>query len=173
MSPRTNKAGAARSMAGPRGMRATPKLMPAQSGRRGLRLDQDSRRRRQAALPWTGPQQALVRADRSRLQPHPPRQHRGDRCVAERRSRGLRHRIQRSRSRPFTYCTCVRSLLSVRPLVADGQLGTCYPWFSSLLETLEILRVSGSLVLARYRFVAGPALDAGYPLTRIMNRLSV
>ena len=69
-----------------------------------------------------GPQQALVRTDRRRLQPHPPGQHPGGRRITEPRRRGFRHRIQRSGSRPLTYSTSSRSLLSQRPLVEDGQV---------------------------------------------------
>ena len=95
---------------------------PAQDRRRGVRLDEDGRGRRQAALLGPGPQQALVRTDRRRLQPHPHGQPRGDRRVAEPCIRGLKHRIQRSGSRPLTYRTSNRSLLSLRPLVEDGQV---------------------------------------------------
>ena len=60
-----------------------PESAPAQAGRRGVRLDQDGRRRRQAALSRPGPEQALVPTDRRRLQPHPPGQHRGGRHIAQ------------------------------------------------------------------------------------------
>ena len=99
-----------------------PESAPAQDRRRGVRLDQDGRRRRQAALLGPGPQQALVRTDRRRLQPHPPGQPRGGRRIAERRRRGFRRRIQRPGSRPLTHRTSSRSLLSQRPLVEDGQV---------------------------------------------------
>ena len=95
-----------------RGLGVTPHVAQNERGRR----------RRQAALSRPGPQQTLVRTDRRRLQPHPPGQPRGGRRIAEPRRRGFRHRIQRSRSRPFTDWTYTRSLLSQRPLVEDGQV---------------------------------------------------
>ena len=85
-----------------RGLGVTPHVAQNEQGRRSAI---DGRGRRQTALLGPGPQQALVGTDR----------------------RGLRHRIQRSRTRPFTDWTCARSLLSLRPLVEDDQLGNCYP----------------------------------------------
>ena len=99
-----------------------PESAPAQTGRRGVRLDQGRRRRRQTAVPRPGTQQALVGTDRRGLQPHPPGQHRGGHRVAEPRRRGFGRWIQRPGSRPLTYRTCPRSLLSQRPLVEDGQV---------------------------------------------------
>ena len=70
--PERYAAGAARSTSPDHATCGLPsESTPAQAGRRSLRLDQDDRRGRQAALSRKGPQQALVRANRRRLQPHP------------------------------------------------------------------------------------------------------
>ena len=91
----TTPAGAARSMVGRRGMRAAATANAGARGRGSLWLDQDDRRRSQTALSRPRPQQALVRADRRRLRPHPPGPTRCRRRIAARRPNQRRGQSKR------------------------------------------------------------------------------
>ena len=121
----------ARASVGANGSKRSPAFAGA-----GFRLDQDGRRRRQAALPRPGPQQALVRTDR-RLQPHPPGQPRGDRHIAERRRSGLGvgtavrdHNFRPPAPQPL-------SAISDRTAVNHSCSGCDHEYFSSLLGLLK------------------------------------
>ena len=122
----------ARASVGANGSKRSPAFAGA-----GFRLDQDGRRRRQAALPRSGPQQALVRTDRRRLQPHPPGQPRGGRRIAERRRSGLGvgtavrpHNFRPPAPQPL-------SAISDRAAVNHSCSGCDHQYFSSLLGLLK------------------------------------
>lgn len=119
----------------------------------GLRLDQDSRRRRQAALPGPGPQQAPVRTDRRRLQAHSPGQDRGGPRVAEPGGDQLRrlHRTRRRALRPTGPTLHPNSAHNQRS--NDRWFGFTYPYLSSLLGS--------SLTQFRRDFSPMSALGAG------------
>ena len=139
--------------------RLPPESAPAQAGRGSLRLDQDSRRRRQPALSRSGAQPALVRVDRRRPQLHPSGPHRGSRRVARNRRndhRGHRNVPNRSnrtcrsarmnplnRASRCSQVTTEGSLAAsarVRPVLTGRLLQPVGAWLSASRRAIALLR---------------------------------